>query len=175
MNHLCENCEPGTTCKRHNIVKSIRMVELCSGRAATPDCGLKYWQAWEGGEMEATAPLFPHLTPRGFCSRRKKKRNSRRRADRRVAGKPGTELKLLLRKLGFAESANCGCKSHMTEMNRRGINWCEDHIDKIVLWMKSEAVKQELRFSAIFASLLVRLAIRRARKKEKAAIKQATL
>ena len=65
-NPKCE-CECAGFCPRHQMDKTAREVELCQGIANTPDGGLKYWQAWERGELGATAPPNPDFSPRPFA------------------------------------------------------------------------------------------------------------
>jgi hypothetical protein len=50
-------------------------------------------------------------------------------------------------------------------MNSRGIDWCQDNVITIVSWLEAEAKSQQLLFSAAAAKLIVKLAIRRAKKK----------
>jgi hypothetical protein len=64
MNELCK-CD-GAFCSRHQIAKTARERELCSGQAATADRGMKYWDAWEQGRLGATAPELPAISPPGF-------------------------------------------------------------------------------------------------------------
>ena len=64
MNELCK-CD-GAFCSRHQIAKTARERELCSGQAATADRGMKYWDAWEQGRLGATAPEMPAISPPGF-------------------------------------------------------------------------------------------------------------
>jgi len=66
MNPLCE-CALAGWCERHKLHKSQRMVEHCKGQSDASDCGLKYWRAWEQGQIGATAPPHPVLNPEGFC------------------------------------------------------------------------------------------------------------
>lgn len=66
MNPFCE-CTTTGFCKRHNKVKGAEQFARCQGTAGTPDCGLKYWNAWEEGRAGATAPDNPKLNPPGFC------------------------------------------------------------------------------------------------------------
>lgn len=64
MNELCK-CD-GANCIRHQMMKTRREREFCSGTADTSDNGLAYWQAWERGQAGATAPEKPELNPSGF-------------------------------------------------------------------------------------------------------------
>ncbi len=76
---------------------------------------------------------------------------------------PGTELKRLLTKVGFATGAGCQCDAHVDEMNRQGVDWCEANIDTIVGWLKKEAEKQGEPYFAWEMRLLVSRAIANAR------------
>ena len=75
----------------------------------------------------------------------------------------GTELATLLAKLGFRETPGCKCKSRAAEMDRRGVDWCETHIETIVGWLAEEAARRNLPFVRSFGAILTRLAILRAR------------
>lgn len=78
---------------------------------------------------------------------------------------PGTELEHLLSRLGMVVLSTCACRKHINEMNSRGIDWCQDNVITIVSWLEAEAKSQQLLFSAAAAKLIVKLAIRRAKKK----------
>ena len=67
MNEFCE-CPIAGYCTRHNIVKGEARFKSCKGTGHSKDCGLAYWQAWERGELGATAPDDPQMNPTGFCS-----------------------------------------------------------------------------------------------------------
>lgn len=49
-------------------------------------------------------------------------------------------------------------------MDERGVNWCEANIDEIVGWLREEATKRGLPFIDAAGRLLVRRAIRNARR-----------
>src|SRR5882762_10411810 len=51
----------------------------------------------------------------------------------------GTELKKLLTKLRLQPAADCECTQHITEMNQRGVSWCEQNINTIIGWLRKEA------------------------------------
>jgi hypothetical protein len=57
----------------------------------------------------------------------------------------------------------------MREMNRQGCDWCSepDHIEMIIDWLEEEADRARLPFLRFAARKIIRLAIRRARRKEK--------
>lgn len=77
---------------------------------------------------------------------------------------PGTELKKLLARFGIRAGRNCWCNARAAEMDRRGPKWCRENLDTIVAWLEDEAARRKLRFYRFGASLLVRLAIRRAQR-----------
>jgi len=49
-------------------------------------------------------------------------------------------------------------------MDERGIEWCEQNIDEIVGWLREEAHKRGLPFVDMAGRMLVRRAIRNARR-----------
>ncbi|KKN79795.1 hypothetical protein LCGC14_0336500 [marine sediment metagenome] len=78
----------------------------------------------------------------------------------------GYHLKRLLARILLLGRAGCGCDVHAAEMDRNAPDWCEANIDTIVGWMRAEAKKRKLPFSVRGARLLVRVAIRNARREE---------
>jgi hypothetical protein len=79
---------------------------------------------------------------------------------------PGTELKKLLANWPFriVATPNCSCNARAAEMDRQGIEWCEANLDTIVGWLREEATKRRLPFLDAAGRLLVKRAIRNARK-----------
>lgn len=65
---------------------------------------------------------------------------------------PGTELKKMFADLGIVSSLTCNCNARAREMDQMGIEWCEEHIDKIVGWLKEEHAKQAKVNAAIKAN-----------------------
>jgi hypothetical protein len=49
-------------------------------------------------------------------------------------------------------------------MDRNGIAWCESHIEEIVAWLREEATKRKLPFLDIAGRVLVRRAIKNAKR-----------
>jgi hypothetical protein len=49
------------------MTKSETLFSMCKGVANSPDCGRKYWNAWEKGLVGATAPANPSINPPSFC------------------------------------------------------------------------------------------------------------
>ena len=81
----------------------------------------------------------------------------------------GTQLEKLLRIVGITEKEGCKCGSRAAVMNSEGPDWCEQNIKTIVGWMKEEAQKRKLKllFNEKLATILVKKAIHKARKKLK--------
>ena len=80
------------------------------------------------------------------------------------AGGPGTELKKLLRAWGIVAKPNCSCNRRARMMDEKGVEWCEANIDEIVGWLREEATKRKLPFVDLAGRLLVKRAIRNARR-----------
>ena len=79
----------------------------------------------------------------------------------------GTELKKLLSKIGIKATPNCSCNKRAILMDTNGIEWCENNIDTIVEWLKEEATKRKLPFIDMAGRLLVKQAIKNAKKHTK--------
>jgi hypothetical protein len=81
---------------------------------------------------------------------------------------PGTELKALLKKVGIVASPGCSCNKRamlMDENEAKEPGWCEKNLETICDWLQEEAGKRKLPFVRMAAKILVRQAIRNARKK----------
>jgi hypothetical protein len=87
----------------------------------------------------------------------------RKKAESRQAG-TGAELKKLLKAIGIVATPNCSCNARARTMDANGIEWCEANIDTIVGWLREEATKRKLPFVDMAGRLLVKRAIRNARK-----------
>jgi hypothetical protein len=79
-------------------------------------------------------------------------------------GGPGTELKKLLKLMGITASPNCSCNARARTMDANGCDWCEANLDQIVGWLREEATKRKLPFIDAAGRMLVRRAIKNARK-----------
>lgn len=77
---------------------------------------------------------------------------------------PGTELKALLSRVGITATPNCTCNAKARQMDEHGAAWCEEHIEEIVGWLREEAAKRRLPFLDAAGRMLVRRAIRNARR-----------
>jgi hypothetical protein len=77
----------------------------------------------------------------------------------------GTELKKLLAKIGIKPTPHCSCNARAKHMDIQGIKWCEENIPTIVGWLEEEATKRKLPFIYAQGWVLVKAAIRKAKKK----------
>lgn len=78
---------------------------------------------------------------------------------------PGTELKAILRDwLGIQASPNCSCNARARAMDEKGSDWCEANVGEIVGWLREEATKRGLPFVDMAGRLLIKRAIRNARR-----------
>jgi hypothetical protein len=86
---------------------------------------------------------------------------------RDIAG-PGTELKKLLSGWPFyiVSSEGCSCGSYARQMDEWGCDECERRMEEIVTHLREEAKARGLPFIDVAVRLLVRRAIKNARKKQ---------
>lgn len=80
---------------------------------------------------------------------------------------PGTELKKLLSKVGITATPTCSCNARAAAMDANEAaepGWCEAHLDEIVGWLREEATKRGLPFLDAAGRMLVRRAIKLAKK-----------
>ena len=77
---------------------------------------------------------------------------------------PGTELKKLLATVGITATPDCSCNARAAQMDRQGCDWCEANIDTIVGWLREQAEARGLPFLDVAGRMLVRRAIRNARR-----------
>lgn len=79
-------------------------------------------------------------------------------------GGPGTELKKLLSRIGITSTPTCSCNKRAKTMDENGIEWCEENIETICDWLAEESAKRKLPFIRSAGKLLIRMAIRNAKK-----------
>jgi hypothetical protein len=81
-------------------------------------------------------------------------------------GLPGTELAKLLKRFGIEPMPACGCRAMATQMDAWGPDECEkpERIEEVVAVMREEAKARGLPFLDAAGRLLVRRAIRNARR-----------
>lgn len=85
---------------------------------------------------------------------------------RLAAGGPGTELAKLLKRFGIEPTPTCQCRAKAAEMDAWGPDECErpERIDEVVAVMRAEAAARGLPFLDSVGRILVRRAIRNARR-----------
>lgn len=81
-----------------------------------------------------------------------------------MGGGPGTELKKLLKNIGITASPNCSCNARAKKMDEWGPDECEKRMDEIIGWLKEEATKRKLPFIDYAGKIIVKKAIKNARK-----------
>jgi len=85
---------------------------------------------------------------------------------RNQAHGPGTELSKLLKRLGINPTPTCQCRAMSQKMDQWGCDECErpERIDEVVAVMRAEAEARGLPFIDVAGRMLVRRAIKNARK-----------
>lgn len=60
-----------------------------------------------------------------------------------VTAKAGTVLKKMLAELGLeASEGKCQCNNRAAMMDAKGPQWCREHREEIIRWLKEEAAKR---------------------------------
>ena len=79
---------------------------------------------------------------------------------------PGTELSKLLKRFGIEPTPTCSCRAKAAQMDAWGPAECSkpERIDEVVAVMRAEAEARGLPFLDMAGRMLVRRAIRNARK-----------
>ena len=79
---------------------------------------------------------------------------------------PGTELSHLLKRFGINPTPTCQCRAKQQQMDQWGPDECErpERIDEVVAVMRAEAEARGLPFLDLAGRMLVRRAIRNARR-----------
>lgn len=151
MNTLCQapGCLVGGYCTRHRVEKSLREVQLCRGENCQAKTTAKYWEAWEQGKMPGqlgavSEPksfreglILPEPRTGGLVQRHGFVTTVGR-------GGVGTEMKAILSWFGQRPTGGCKCEYYAFEMDRRGVDWCQENIDEIFNWISKEAKKRHI-------------------------------
>lgn len=82
-------------------------------------------------------------------------------------GGPGTELKKLLSRIGIHADGSCACNSMAQRMDMHGGDWCIREIDAIADHLCREAKNRGGFLPRFAARKLVRVAVKRAEKRQK--------
>jgi hypothetical protein len=77
---------------------------------------------------------------------------------------PGSILSGMLSSLGIQATPNCSCRRNAIAMNENGPEWCEQNMDTILGWMKTEATKRSLPFVDPVARMMVNRAISKSKR-----------
>lgn len=82
---------------------------------------------------------------------------------------PGAELSKLLKRFGIEPTPTCQCRAKAAQMDAWGPDECEkpERIDEVVAVMRAEAEARGLPFLDVVGRMLVRRAIKNARRKAK--------
>lgn len=120
MNSHCV-CVMAGYCERHGIRKGPAQFARCQGTAGGKDCGLSYWQAWEAGQLGATAPEDPVFQPVGFCG-----------ATPTDVSTIGTALKAIIQRETGIEIPCEQCVETIRELNRLTVAQAKQIRDRIV-------------------------------------------
>lgn len=131
-------------CKLYHLIN--KCYERGFSLEEVKDCIIE--QNGEDITVDENHPKYPRNTKPGF-----------------VPKGVGTELKKLLSKIGINATPNCSCNKRALFMDKNGIEWCENNIDTIVGWLREEATKRKLPFIDMAGRILVRKAIRNAKKR----------
>lgn len=96
----------------------------------------------------------------------KKKGEVKEVETRALPAGPGTELKKLLKMFGLPDRPGCKCNKRAQLMDKWGVDECSkpEKITEIVGWLREEAEKRRLPFVEWGARVIVKRAIRNARK-----------
>jgi len=85
-----------------------------------------------------------------------------------IARGPGTELSKLLKRFGIEPTPTCPCRDKAAQMDAWGPDECErpERIDEVVAVMRAEAQARGLPFLDVVGRMLVKKAIKNARKSQ---------
>lgn len=77
---------------------------------------------------------------------------------------PGSILASMFSAIGIKSSPTCSCRRHALEMNKNGIEWCEENLDTICGWLQEECKKRNIPYVETVAKMVVNRAISKAKK-----------
>lgn len=149
-------------CKHKALIQDIKGKSFLTCEVATKLLGIS-------GEFRHIVPAPPPLKNMNPSSRNQiiKMPMDPNKFYKSITGGPGTELKILLKYIGITATPNCKCNARAKQMDAWGCDICESKMDEIVGWLKEEATNRKLPFIETAARLLVKRAIKNARKKLK--------
>lgn len=77
---------------------------------------------------------------------------------------PGTQLSKMIKALGIHMSDSCSCRRHALKMNEMGNDWCEENLDTVLGWIRTEAKNRGLPFVDMVGKVMIKRAIKKSRK-----------
>jgi len=77
---------------------------------------------------------------------------------------PGSILASMFSMIGIKSTPTCSCRRHALEMNKKGIEWCEENVETICGWLKQECEKRKIPYVDTVAKMVVNRAINKAKK-----------
>lgn len=140
------------TCHKNHLIAR------CNSRGYSLEEVMPCVAAQEGNQwtVDETHPAYP-----------RERRPARKTPVPPVPHGPGTELKALLKKVGIVASPGCSCNTRAKLMDANELKepgWCEANIETICDWLQEEATKRKLPFLRLAGKILIRKAIRNAKR-----------
>lgn len=77
---------------------------------------------------------------------------------------PGSILASMFSAIGIKSTPTCSCRRHALEMNKNGIEWCENNLETICGWLQEECKKRHIPYVDAVARMVVNRAINKAKK-----------
>ena len=77
---------------------------------------------------------------------------------------PGSILASMFSAIGIKAGPQCSCKRHALEMNKNGIEWCENNLGTICGWLEEECKSRKIPYIDTVARMVVNRAINKAKK-----------
>ncbi len=153
MTTPCQCSAPSEACRRAGLPMIGRLWELCSGTNCDAATSERYRELWDSHPLLPSAAQPDAPLPVGFV------------LPLPPSG-PGTELSKLLKRFGIEPTPTCQCRAKAAEMDAWGPDECEkpERIEEVVAVMRAEAEARGLPFLDVAGRLLVRRAIRNARR-----------
>lgn len=78
----------------------------------------------------------------------------------------GDTLANIISKIGYGYSPVSRARAKITYLNKKGIDWCEQNQDVILIWLKEECVANRIQFLDLIGKSIIRLAIKKAKTQE---------
>ena len=75
----------------------------------------------------------------------------------------GDALSSIIKKIGYNYPSVGKARAKITYLNKQGIEWCENHKELILEWLKQECVLYKIQFLELLGKAIIRLAIKKAK------------